>query len=210
VTKKATYTAKGTGLYTSKAFTKSKDFKVQTKKVAIDMLPRTAITKAKVTAIDDQVYTGSAIKPKLTVTYNGTKLVKGTDYTVTFKDYVKPGKATVTITGKNAYKGKTTVTFKILPKKVKLVSLKAGKQKITVTWKKGSAITGYEIEYSLKKNFSASKTVTVSGASTVTAKIPKLKPGKTYYVRIRAYRKVGSKMYYSDWSDRMTATMPVE
>ena len=127
---------------------------------------------------------------------------------MSFADNVKPGKATVTITGKNAYKGKKTVTFSILPKKVKLVSLKPGKAKITVTWKKGAAITGYEIEYSLKKNFSASKTVTVSGAATVKTQIKNLKPGKIYYVRIRAYKKVGSKKYYSEWSNGMKAKVP--
>ncbi len=210
VTKKATYTAVGTGLYTSKAFTKSKDFKVQTKKVTIDMLPRTSITKATIKAIDDQVYTGSAIKPALTIKYNKKKLVKGTDYTVSFKDNVKPGKATITITGKNAYKGKTTVTFTILPKKVKLVSVKPGKAMMTVTWKKGAAITGYEIEYSLKKTFSKAKTVKVTTAATVKTKIKKLTPGKTYYVRIRAYKKVGTKKYYSEWSDKMTVKIPKE
>ena len=49
-----------------------------------------------------------------------------------------------------------------------------------------------------------------SDAATVKAKIPKLKPGKTYYVRIRAYKKVGSKKYYSDWSDSLKAKVPAE
>ncbi len=209
VTKKPTYTAAGVGTYTTKPFTNTA-FKKQTKKVSIAALPRTSISKATVKAIGDQVYTGSAIKPALTVKYKGTKLVKGTDYAVSFADNVKPGKATVTITGKNAFKGKATVTFTILPKKVKLVSVKPGKTLLTVTWKKGAAITGYEIEYSLKKDFSKPKTVKVTAAATVKTKIQKLKPGKTYYVRIRAYRKVGSKMYYSDWSDSMKAKVPVE
>ena len=209
VTKKPTYTAAGKGVYTSKAFTNAA-FRVQTKNVTIAALPRTSISKATVKAIEDQVYTGSAIKPALTLKYGGKKLVKGTDYTVSFADNVKPGKATVTITGKNAYKGKTTVTFKILPKKVKLVSVKPGKAKITVTWKKGAGVTGYEIEYSLKKDFSASKTVTVSGAATVRTQIKNLKPGKAYYVRIRAFKKVGSKKYWSEWSDSMKATVKAE
>ena len=210
VTKKPTYFATGVGTYTSKAFTKSKAFKKQTKKVTIAILPRTLITKATIKVIDDQVYTGSAIKPVLTVKFGGKKLVKGTDYAVSFADNIKPGKATVTVTGKNAYKGKATVTFKILPKAIKLVSLKPGKTKLTVTWKKGKEITGYEVEYSTKKNFGTSKTVKVTGVATVKAKITDLKPGKTYYVRVRAYKKVGSKMYYSDWSDKMKATMPEE
>ena len=205
VIKEPTYTAVGKGLYTSKAFTKSAAFEVQKKKVTIDMLPRTSIKKAKVDTIEDKFYTGSAIKPKLTIKYKGKKLVKGKDYSVTFENNIKPGKATVTIKGRNAFKGKKTVTFRILPKRVKITSLKPGKKKLTVTWTKGKAITGYQIEYSTKKNFSKSKTITITNKATVTTKIKNLKPGKIYYVRIRAYRKVGGKKYYSEWSDKEKA-----
>ena len=209
VTKKATYTATGVGTYTTKAF-KNTAFKTQTKKVTLDKLARTPISKAKVTAIADQVYTGSAIKPALTIKYSGKKLVKGTDYTVSFKSNVKPGQATVTITGIKAYKGTVTATFKILPKPVKLLSLAPEKKKIAVMWKKGAAITGYDIEYSMNKDFSKSYTISISSALRITAKIGNLKPGKTYYVRIRTYKKVGSKVYYSTWSDSMKAKVPAE
>ena len=209
VTKKATYTATGVGTYTTKAF-KNTAFKTQTKKVTLDKLARTPISKAKVTAIADQVYTGSAIKPALTIKYSGKKLVKGTDYTVSFRNNVKPGQATVTITGIKAYKGTVTATFKILPKPVKLLSLAPEKKKIAVMWKKGAAITGYDIEYSMNKDFSKSYTISISSALRITAKIGNLKPGKTYYVRIRTYKKVGSKVYYSTWSDSMKAKVPAE
>ena len=40
-----------------------------------------SITKAKVTSIANQVYTGKAIKPKITVKYKGKKLTKNKNYT---------------------------------------------------------------------------------------------------------------------------------
>ena len=38
------------------------------------------------------------------------------------------------------------------------------------------------------------------GAGTASKVIKKLKKGKTYYVRIRAFKKTGGKTYYSEWS----------
>ena len=61
-------------------------------------------------------YTGKNIKPTVTVKMNGTKLKKGTHYTVTYKNNKKVGTATITITGKGKYYGVKTKTFKITKK----------------------------------------------------------------------------------------------
>ena len=64
---------------------------------------------------------------------------------------------------------------------------------------KNSKVTGYQIRYSLKKNFSNSKRLTVKGKKldkTVTG----LQGGKKYYVRIRAYKLSKGKKIYSSWS----------
>ena len=174
--------------------TVDKDVDVITEKSKIDL------SNAKVTAIKNQVYTGKAIKPTVTVKYDNTKLTKGTDYTVSYKNNKKIGTATVTITGKGNYTGKKTVKFDIVPKPVKLSSLTAGKKELTVKWIKGSNITGYEIEYSLKKDFKDKKTVTIKKAATTKTVLKKLQAAKTYYVRIRTYKTVNGKKYYSDWS----------
>ena len=161
---------------------------------------KTDISKAKIAAIKDQVYTGKAIRPTVVVKYDGKKLIKDTDYTVTYKNNKKIGKATVTITGKGNYTGKKTVKFDIVPKAVKLSSLTAGKKELTIKWSKGSGITGYEIEYSLKKDFKDKDTVTIKKAATTKTVLKKLQAKKTYYVRIRAYKTVNGKKYYSAWS----------
>ena len=58
-------------------------------------------------------YTGKKIKPTFKVKVNGIYIKKGTDYTVTFKNNKKKGKATVTLKGKGNYKGTKKKTFKI-------------------------------------------------------------------------------------------------
>ncbi len=76
-------------------------------------------------------------------------------------------------------------------------------KKITVKWKKNSKATGYQIQYSTSKSFaSGNKTVKVSGAKKVSKVISKLTKKKTYYVRIRAYKTVNGKTYYSAWSSK--------
>ena len=166
-----------------------------------------SLSKAKITAIKDQVYTGKAVKPKLTVELNGTALKAGRDYTVAYKNNKAVGKASVTVSGTGKYTGKQTVYFSIVPKTVTLSSLKAGQKSLTVKWKKGTGITGYEIQYSLKANFKNAKTVTVSEKNTLSTVIDKLKTGKTYYVRVRAYKTVKGNTYYSAWSKAKNAAV---
>lgn len=159
---------------------------------------------AVIRGIPNQVYTGKAIKPKITVTCKGITLTEGTDYTVAYKNNQKIGKATVTITGIGNYTGSKSATFSIVPKAVKISRLKAGQKSLTIQWKKGSTIDGYEIQYGLKKDFKGAKKITVSDAKTISYEIKKLKAQKVYYVRIRTFKKAGGKKYYSEWSKTLS------
>ncbi len=58
-------------------------------------------------------YTGKALTPAVTVTYNGTRLVNGTDYVVTYSNNKEPGTATVKVTGQGSYRGSLSKTFQI-------------------------------------------------------------------------------------------------
>ena len=71
--------------------------------------------------------------------------------------------------------------------KVKSFKAKAGKRKLTLTWKKISGAAGYQIQVSTKKNFKGAKTITVSKSKKSYTK-KGLKAKKKYYVRIRAYK----------------------
>lgn len=79
----------------------------------------------------------------------------------------------------------------------KAVSKKA--KKAIVKWKKVSGVNGYEVTYSLKKNFKKAKTVNVS-AKKAKVTLKKLKKGKKYFVKIRAYKNVEGTRYYGAYS----------
>ena len=159
-----------------------------------------SISKAKVTGITTKTYTGKAITQSPKVVVDGKTLKRGTDYTLSYKNNVKTGKATVTITGKGKYTGTTKKTFVIRPQKVTVSKFTStAKKKAKVTWKKVSGASGYQVVYSTSKKFSSKKTITLSSsysARTLTG----LKSGKTYYVKVRAYKVINGKRYYSDYS----------
>ena len=76
--------------------------------------------------------------------------------------------------------------------KIKKLSAKAKGKKVTITWKKASKVTGYNIQVATKKNFKkksiVAKKTLKKNAKKVTLKIKKLKKGKTYWVRVQAYK----------------------
>lgn len=145
-------------------------------------------------------YNGKVREPAVTVKLDGKVLKKDTDYTVTYKDNKNVGRATVTVEGIGSYTRSVKKTFTIKPVKVSGLKLKAGTKQLTVNWKKASGITGYEVQYALKKSFAGAKNVIIKKAASVKTTIKKLKSKKTYYVRIRAYKTVGGAKIYSDWS----------
>lgn len=72
-------------------------------------------------------------------------------------------------------------------------------KKIQVKWKKIDC-SGYQVQYSTKKNFSSDKkSVNVSGTKN-SAVVTTSKKKKTYYVRVRAYKTVDGKKVYGAWS----------
>lgn len=87
----------------------------------------------------------------------------------------------------------------IAPKKAVLKKVKAtGKKKVKIIVKKTSEkINGYEVILSTKKNFKKAKKVTTK-KNIVTVR--KLKAGKKYFVKVRAFKKVGNKKIYGKYS----------
>jgi hypothetical protein len=74
-----------------------------------------------------------------------------------------------------------------------------GKKKISLKWKKTKGADGYQIQYSLKKNFAKAKKKTTSKTQII---LKGLKSQKTYYVRIRPYKKTRSGKQYGSWSKK--------
>ena len=87
-------------------------------------------------------------------------------------------------------------------------SIKVKNEAITIKWKKKTKITGYQIQYSTSSKFSMknTKTVKIKKAKTASKKITDLKSSKKYYVRIRTYKIVNKKTYYSSWSKKKNVT----
>jgi hypothetical protein len=105
----------------------------------------------------------------------------------------------------NASPAKPTKPNKVsTPKvaKIKAVKVTAGRNKLNLRWKKASGISGYQLQVSPKKTFKGARKITVKkSAKAYTVK--KLKSRKTYFVRIRAYKKYMSegkkKQAYGKW-----------
>ena len=88
-------------------------------------------------------------------------------------------------------------------KKTAIKAVKSKKKKAAVvTWKKVSGAEGYLIQYSRKSNLTGGKKLTIKKGSTVSKTIKKLKSGKTYYFRLRAYKTIGGKKVYTSYSSK--------
>ena len=92
---------RGVGNYTSSV---TKNFKI----VAKD------IKNVTVQDITDQVYTGTAIEPNVSVMDGSTKLVENKDYTVAYENNVEKGNATIKLAGKGNYTGSIKKEFNIV------------------------------------------------------------------------------------------------
>lgn len=96
-------------------------------------------------------------------------------------------------------------TAKIVVKASKINSVKNYKgKKAKITVKKAASVTGYQIQYGTKKNFKGAKHVNTRKTSKYLTKLAK---NKKYYVRVRTYKTVDGKLYFSSWSGAKTVTI---
>ena len=94
-----------------------------TKEITVDaIIPATGkkdIASCTISGLGNKAWTGAAVKPEVTVkNKDGVKLVKGTDYTVSYSNNKNVGTATVMVTGIGDYAGSVKKNFTI--KKVTL------------------------------------------------------------------------------------------
>ena len=71
-----------------------------------------AINDVEVT-VPDTVFTGEQVRPDVVVSYGNYQFINNSDYTLSFKDNVNIGTASVVVTGKKHLSGSRTVTFPI-------------------------------------------------------------------------------------------------
>lgn len=198
----AAITVTGKGNYSG---TKTRTFSIVNK----------AVSTVKVQYTTGYAYTGKAIKPNVTVKGNDGKTLKnGTDYTVSYSNNTNIGSsAKITVKGKNGYTGSKTITFTIKPKMPSNYKAKQNGKGILFTWDTPAEISklsssvkkniGYEIMWSKNKDFSGAKTANLQSATATsynTSSQGVLTNG-TWYVKCRAYIKVGNNNY-GNWSSK--------
>lgn len=167
---------------------------------------KVSIKKCTVSMPKSVDFTGKAVKPAVTVKYGKTPLKAGTDYTVSYKNNVEAGKATVTIKGIGSYTDTVTKTFTIQQNEEKQsdqinrelqTSVKGGK--LSIKWSPVRGAKGYEVYFAAcGKNQKLKRVKTTSHTSITisTLKGKKLNEKKSYKVVIRPYRNVKGKRVY--------------
>lgn len=158
-------------------------------------ITKASISKAKISNIEKQIYTGSSLTPSASITVNGREIYVGTDCTVKYSNNKNPGKATIKFTGEGNYSGSVSKTFIILPLATTKASMsKNSSSSVTLKWNKVTGASGYEI-YVYDQSKAKYKKLTTSTKNTVTIK--KLKAGTNYLFGIYSYVLVGGKKYLS-------------
>lgn len=93
------------------------------------------------------------------------------------------------------------ITIQVIPSKPSLRTVKSPAKKIiTAKWKKDKTITGYQFYMSTNKSFKTGTLAREYKSNKTQFKIFGWKSKKTYYLKMRSYKKVGGKKIYSDWS----------
>ena len=98
---------------------------------------------------------------------------------------------------------KTTAKIVVKASYVTKVKNYSGK-KAKVYLKKASSISGYQIQYATNKSYKSAKYVNTKATSKYLTKLSK---NKKYYVRVRTYKVISGKVYYSSWSGSKTVTI---
>ncbi|MBO4997630.1 MAG: Ig-like domain-containing protein [Lachnospira sp.] len=168
----ANVTVTGTGNYSG---TVNKTFEIKPKSLSDSMVT---------IASGPYYYTGSAVTPAVTVKDGSKTLVKGTDYSVSYKDNVGKGTtASVTVTGTGNYSGTVNKTFEIKPKSLSdsMVTIASGPHYYTgsavtpsVTVKDGSKTLAEGTDYTISYKDNVGKgeaNVTVTGKGNYTGSI---------------------------------------
>ena len=154
-------------------------------------------------------YSGKAKNPTITVKDAAGKTISSSNYTVSYattRKSIGTHKVTVTFKG-SKYEGSLSTSFVINPKAPSIKSASNLVKGVKVTWKPVSNISGYELQVSTSKSFKNAKKFSLPKSAT-SKKITGLSTGTTskkYYVRVRTYKTVNGKKYYSEWSAVKTA-----
>ena len=147
-------------------------------------------------------YSGKAIEPVVTVKDSKGNKLSADDYTFSYSNNTKVGKATIKITGKGSYQGSITKTFVVKPANNTISALTSTKQNsFTVSYKKATAgASGYQIIYCKNSSFASSDptyhSTTVTSLDTLSKTVSSnVKSGETWYVKVRSFVTIDGTRY---------------
>ena len=192
------YAAKGTNYTAGSTFCTIKVTK-RSNTIKASNIRRTWYAKARKISINAKVYGKAPLK--YSSSSKAVKVDKKGRITIAAK-FTGSARITIRSSATAGYNAATkSITVTVNPAGTTLMTAKnLSGRKAQITWKKNRYVTGYEIQYSVNKNFRSGSKKTVSGVSKTKYTLTKLQKNKTYYVRIRTYKKSGTKKYYSSWS----------
>ena len=185
----ATITMTGQGNYKG---TISKTFKIKP----------LSLEGAEVTRVVAKVWTGRLQTQSPIVKLDSKTLKLGRDYKLVYTNNRAVGTATMGVKGTGNYTGTVKKTFRINPKGTSMSRVYPGVRRFVATWiEQSTQTTGYQLQYSLNSLFaSGNKTITIPSNKTLKRKVTGLTAGRTYFIRVRTYKTVDGKNYYSEWS----------
>ena len=192
------YAAKGTNYTAGSTFCTIKVTK-RSNTIKASNIRRTWYAKARKISINAKVYGKAPLK--YSSSSKSVKVDKKGRITIAAK-FTGSARIAIRSSATAGYNAATkSITVTVNPAGTTLMTAKnLSGRKAQITWKKNRYVTGYEIQYSVNKNFRSGSKKTVSGVSKTKYTLTKLQKNKTYYVRIRTYKKSGTKKYYSSWS----------
>lgn len=162
-----------------------------------------SISKAPLTSVKASAglftYTGYEIKPTVTVT-DSNRVLPSNCYSISYSANKSTGIATVTATGIGNYTGTVKTTFNIRPKKTSISVNSTTAKVATIKWKDVADETGYRVYMKSSATGSYTRLAEVN-SSTYSFSKTRLTSGKTYYFVVRAYKKVGSTVILSSYSN---------
>ena len=183
----ASLTVSGMGNYTG---TKEVTFMIQ--RAYID----------SVNGLTTGVYSGRRVTQTPVVKSNGRTLSPGSDYSLSYKNNIKVGKASVTVTGTGNYRGKMTGTFTIRPLGTSVTGTDETLKAFTAKWKKQRfEADGYQIRWSSDRYFNSSvRTKKIHDTSVASLTSRKPAGAEKVYIGVRTFKKADGRTYYSTWS----------
>lgn len=163
--------------------------------------PKTIVLSKK-----NYTYDGKAKRPSVKVKDRKGNIIDSSNYSIDFSGGRKNvGTYKVQVNFKGNYSGNLAKFFTVNPQGTRIQKVTALSKGFKIKVKKQTKqTTGYQIQYSTNRKFTKSTKKLMRSNSVTSESYRKLKPGKKYYVRVRTYKTVSGKKYYSSWSSPKT------